>query len=93
MDNPEKLLIRKTENQNPKLSILRTATIFIINNFLYFNMNKEDLEKIITKLIELGEDKDELDYWLDIFDDLSADKQKEVFSNFQEELTALSKLN
>ena len=56
-------------------------------------MNKEDLEKIITKLIELGEDKDELDYWLDIFDDLSADKQKEVFSNFQEELTALSKLN
>lgn len=53
-------------------------------------MNKEELQKIISKLIELGEDKDELTYWFDIFDDLSEEKQKEVFSNLQEELTKLS---
>ena len=53
-------------------------------------MGKEDLKQIITKLIGLGEDKDELTYWLDIFDDLPGEKQKEIFSNFQEELSKLS---
>ncbi len=53
-------------------------------------MNKKNLKQIIIKLIELGEDQDELNYWLDIFDDLPEKKQKEVFSNFQEELTKLS---
>lgn len=53
-------------------------------------MNKEELKQIITRLIELGEDKDELNYWLDIFDDLPEEKQKEIFLNFQEELTKLS---
>lgn len=53
-------------------------------------MNKQELEKIIIKLVELGEDKDELNYWLDIFDDLSEEKQKEIFSNLQEELNKLS---
>ena len=53
-------------------------------------MNKEELKQIIMKLIDFGEDKDELNYWLDIFDDLPEEKQKEVFSNLQEELTKLS---
>jgi len=56
-------------------------------------MNKEELKQIIIKLVELGEDKDELNYWLDIFDNLPEEKQKEVFSNFQEELTKLSTLS
>lgn len=53
-------------------------------------MDKEKLKQIIEKLIELGEDKDELAYWLDIFDDLTEEKQKEIFSNLKEELTKLS---
>jgi hypothetical protein len=53
-------------------------------------MENLNLKEIVEKLIALGEDKDELNYWLDIFDDLPEEKQKEVFSNFQEELTKLS---
>ena len=56
-------------------------------------MNKEELKQILTKLVELGEDRDELDYWLDIFDDLPEDKQQELFSNFQAELAKLSGSN
>ena len=56
-------------------------------------MNKEELKKIVIKLVQLGEDKDELNYWFDIFDDLSEEKQKEIFSNFQEELSKLSTLS
>lgn len=53
-------------------------------------MNKEELKQIMIKLVELGEDKDELAYWLYVFDDLPEEKQKEIFSNFQEELNKLS---
>jgi hypothetical protein len=56
-------------------------------------MNKEELKQIMLKLVGLGEDKDELDYWLDIFEDLPEEKQKEVFSNFRDELTKLSPSN
>jgi hypothetical protein len=43
--------------------------------------------------VELGEDQEELAYWLYIFDDLPEEKQKEIFSNFQEELNKLAVLN
>lgn len=52
-------------------------------------MNKEELQKIIVKLIELGEDKDELNYWSDIYSDLPEEKQKEVFDNLRQELDSL----
>jgi hypothetical protein len=63
----------------------------LLSKLIY--MNKEELKKIVVKLVELGEDKDELNYWLDIFEDLPDEKQKEIFSNFQEELTELSSLD
>lgn len=53
-------------------------------------MENLNLKEIVEKLIALGEDKDELTYWLDIFDDLPKEKQREIFSNLQEELTKLS---
>jgi len=51
---------------------------------------QEELNDILNKLIVLGEDKDELDYWRDIFADLSEEKQKEVFNLFKLELEKLS---
>ncbi len=53
-------------------------------------MNKEELKQIMIKLVGLGEDKDELAYWLYVFDDLPEEKQKEITSNFQGELKKLS---
>ena len=50
---------------------------------------KEELSTILDKLIQLGEDKDELEYWRDIFNDLPAEKQAEVFLLFKKELDAL----
>ncbi len=54
-------------------------------------MNKETFQEIITKLIALGEDKEELEFWLSIFDDLSEERQTEIFLNMQEELEALAR--
>ncbi len=53
---------------------------------------KEELNNILNKLIELGEDKDELDYWRDIFTNLPEGKQREVFNLFKMELEKLSEI-
>ena len=49
----------------------------------------EEINKIIDKLIELGEDKDELEYWRAIYDDLPPDQQKQIHFDFIQELLAL----
>ena len=54
-------------------------------------MNKDNLTKLVNELISLGEDHDELTYWLEIFDYLSADKQLQLFVNFKQELELLNK--
>jgi|AntAceMinimDraft_11_1070367.scaffolds.fasta_scaffold08034_3 hypothetical protein len=53
---------------------------------------KEELNDILNKLVELGEDKDELEYWRDIFPNLREEKQKELFELFKLELKQLSDL-
>ena len=55
-------------------------------------MNKQELKTIIDGLIKFGEDKDELIFWYDSFDDLEPDKQKQIFENFKKELEKLEKI-
>ncbi|MCX6745240.1 MAG: hypothetical protein NTX82_07000 [Candidatus Parcubacteria bacterium] len=52
-------------------------------------MEKTEITNLIIELINLGEDKDELNYWLEIFDDLPEDKQALLYVNLMEELEAL----
>ena len=52
-------------------------------------MEKTEITNLITELINLGEDRDELNYWLEIFDDLPEDKQALLYVNLKEELEAL----
>ncbi len=54
-------------------------------------MTKEELSKIIDQLVALGEDKDELNYWLSIYDDLEPDAQTELVNNLKTELQDLQK--
>ncbi len=52
-------------------------------------MNIEELNQILNKLIELGEDKDEMGYWRDIFPNLDEAHQKEIMDLFKFELKKL----
>ena len=54
-------------------------------------MEQSNLKEIVEKLIALGEDKDELMYWVEIFDDLPAEKQSELLENLKKELETLTK--
>lgn len=49
----------------------------------------EEINKIINKLIELGEDKEELEYWKSIYEDLPEERQKQLHINLIQELLAL----
>ena len=52
-------------------------------------MNKSELTTMINQLIVLGEDPDELNYWLEIFDFLEPDQQSLLCSNLNRELEVL----
>ncbi|VVB79810.1 Uncharacterised protein [uncultured archaeon] len=49
-----------------------------------------ELKIILDKLIEFGEDREELWYWLDIFPDLEKKEQIKIFNLFKEEQKKLS---
>jgi hypothetical protein len=53
-------------------------------------MNISQIQTLIDKLIDLGEDREELMYWASIFDDLTEDKQKLLYENLEEEYKKLS---
>lgn len=55
-------------------------------------MNKTEIVTIIEQLIQLGEDRDELDYWLQIYDYLPEEKQAELYENLSHELEALNRV-
>lgn len=55
-------------------------------------MNKTEIVTIIEHLIQLGEDRDELDYWLQIYDYLPEEKQAELYENLSRELEALNRV-
>ena len=52
-------------------------------------MNKTELSTIINQLIVLGEDRDELNYWLETFDYLEPDQQSLLCANLKLELEAI----
>jgi len=52
---------------------------------------KEDFKKLVERLISLGEDKDELEYWQNIYDYLQPEQQYEIYKNLFEEFEALAK--
>lgn len=52
-------------------------------------MNKQEITQIVGQLVQLGEDRDELDYWLQIYDDLAEEKQALLYVNLKQELENL----
>ena len=56
-------------------------------------MTKLELQKLISQLASLGEDKDELDLWYSIFDDLELAEQQELVANLENELHQLQQVH
>jgi hypothetical protein len=52
-------------------------------------MDKNEISGLIDKLIELGEDREELQLWLEIYDDLPQEKQIALGDNLKRELESL----
>ena len=55
-------------------------------------MKQEELKELISKLSVLGEDRDELELWLKIFQDLDPSEQASLITNLQTELQKLEHL-
>ncbi|HEX3082565.1 MAG TPA: hypothetical protein VHQ86_04900 [Candidatus Saccharimonadia bacterium] len=55
-------------------------------------MDKSELTQIIDQLIKLGEDADELHYWVDIYDDLEPEAKAALADNLKGELAKLEAL-
>lgn len=53
-------------------------------------MPEEAIQRLFEKLIELGEDREELAFYKDIFDDLSPEAQQALQKNLEEEILALT---
>lgn len=54
-------------------------------------MTKQELQKTIDELVQLGEDREEFDFWLEAYDELAPDKQIEFNKIVLEELEQLKK--
>lgn len=52
---------------------------------------KTKLLDLIEKLKSLGEDVDELNFWLNTYDILDSEQQEQLLENLQQEVDALSK--
>ena len=55
-------------------------------------MEQPTLSDIVIKLIALGEDRDELEYWQSVNEDLSPEQQAQLYQNLQEELRLLTEV-
>ncbi len=55
-------------------------------------MTKPEFTNIVHKLISFGEDREELEFWVSIYDDLDEDKRVELEKIVQDELQKLSSL-
>lgn len=53
------------------------------------NVSKEYLEKLITGLIDAGEDREELSLWRDLYDVLSREELRALLDNLEKELKNL----
>ena len=45
--------------------------------------------ELIDELIQLGDDRDELEFWKSIYPNISADEQRALVSNLEKELKEL----
>ncbi|KKR01216.1 MAG: hypothetical protein UT98_C0005G0023 [Candidatus Nomurabacteria bacterium GW2011_GWF2_40_31] len=52
---------------------------------------KKELEELIKKLIALGEDADELNFWTEMFDTMDEGARSKLLSNLSKEATDLEK--
>mgnify|MGYP001573866780 CR=1 FL=1 len=52
-------------------------------------MSTREVDQLIDELIALGEDKEELDFYREIFDDLEEPAQKEILENIKQEIKDL----
>lgn len=55
------------------------------------DQSKERFEKLIEELIELGEDREELEFWLSIYDNLADEKKEKLIDNLTREAEELKK--
>jgi hypothetical protein len=53
-------------------------------------MDTTELNELIDELIKHGEDRDELQYWKDIYPDLSEEEQQKILDSLKKELVELS---
>ena len=76
------------------VNLVPSFTAFATTNnvALDYKMNKQEIIDITAQLIKLGEDPDELGYWLQIYGDLPEDKQALLYVNLKQELEALQKI-
>ena len=54
------------------------------------DISKEHLKNIVSHLISLGEEADELHFWESFFDDLSDEEKTSLLQNLEEELKLLN---
>ena len=53
------------------------------------NVSDTQFKAVVDELIAQGEDREEMEYWADIFSDLPPEKQKEILELFEKELEEL----
>ncbi len=53
-------------------------------------MTHDELKSIVEKLVVLGDDREELEYWMSIYDDLDDARRGELDVILKEELDKLS---
>jgi hypothetical protein len=54
--------------------------------------SKENLEKLIDELCNVGEDREELTLWLNLYDILSEEEKSTLVANLEKELKQLKAL-
>ncbi len=52
-------------------------------------MDKQEIINLVNELVSFGEDREELNYWLEIYDDLPEEKQNMLYVNLKQELETL----
>ena len=55
-------------------------------------MNQSEFDELIKKLSALGENRDELELWSKIFQDMDPSEQSSLIANLQTELQQLERL-
>ena len=53
-------------------------------------MEDQQIKNLVDQLIALGEDKDEMGYWLSIFPYLTEENQGLLYANLRQEVEALT---